>query len=106
MKAANEFAAATAADLHALASVKAQESRSAARQATRRKAIDWATTTGRAALDLIASAQTEATVRQKRKACWKLPRPSCRTSTKLAKERPKGVPGADYASAVWREGWR
>ena len=86
VKAANEFAAATAADLHALASVKAPQDLVPLRAKQLEEKADWATTTGRAALDLIAAKTFVSNL------------------DKLAKSAPQGVPGADYALSAVKAG--
>ena len=103
VKAANEFAAATAADLHALASVKAPQDLVPLRAKQLEEKADWATTTGRAALDLIASAQTEAMQFAEAQAV-EAAKTFVSNLDKLAKSAPQGVPGADYALSAVKAG--
>ena len=103
VKAANEFAAATAADLHALASVKAPQDLVPLRAKQLEEKADWATTTGRAALDLIASAQTEAMQFAEAQAA-EAAKTFVSNLDKLAKSAPQGVPGADYALSAVKAG--
>ena len=58
VKAVNDFAASTAADLHALAAVKAPQDIVPLRAKQMEEKAEWATTTGRQALDMMSAAQT------------------------------------------------
>jgi Phasin protein len=96
VKAANEFAAATAADLHALAAVKAPQDLVPLRAKQLEEKADWATTTGRQALDLISAAQTEAMQFAEAQAA-EAAKTFVANIDKLAKSAPQGVPGSEYA---------
>jgi len=103
VKAANEFAASTAADLHALAAVKAPQDLVPLRAKQLEEKADWATTTSRAAFDLIASAQTEAMQFAEAQAA-EAAKAFVTNIDKLAKSAPQGVPGAEYAMSALKAG--
>lgn len=103
VKAANEFAASTAADLHALAAVKAPQDLVPLRAKQMEEKADWATTTGRQALDLISSAQTEAMQFAEAQAA-DAAKAFVANVDKLAKSAPQGVPGTEYAMSALKAG--
>lgn len=103
VKAANEFAASTAADLHALAAVKAPQDLVPLRAKQLEEKADWATTTGRQALDLISSAQTEAMQFAEAQAA-EAAKAFVSNVDKLAKSAPQGVPGSEYALSALKAG--
>lgn len=103
VKAANEFAASTAADLHALAAVKAPQDLVPLRAKHMEEKADWATTTGRQALDLISSAQTEAMQFAEAQAA-DAAKAFVANVDKLAKSAPQGVPGTEYAMSALKAG--
>jgi len=103
VKAANEFAASTAADLHALAAVKAPQDLVPLRAKQLEEKADWATTTGRQALDLISSAQTEAMQFAEAQAA-EAAKAFVANVDKLAKSAPQGVPGSEYALSALKAG--
>lgn len=103
VKAANEFAASTAADLHALAAVKAPQDLVPLRAKQLEEKADWATTTGRQALDLISSAQTEALQFAEAQAA-EAAKAFVANVDKLAKSAPQGVPGSEYALSALKAG--
>ena len=103
VKAANEFAASTAADLHALAAVKAPQDLVPLRAKQMEEKADWATTTGRQALDLISSAQTEAMQYAEAQAA-DAAKAFVANVDKLAKSAPQGVPGTEYAMSALKAG--
>lgn len=103
VKAANEFAASTAADLHALAAVKAPQDLVPLRAKQLEEKADWATTTGRQALDLISSAQTEAMQFAEAQAA-DAAKAFVANVDKLAKSAPQGVPGSEYAISALKAG--
>lgn len=103
VKAANEFVASTAADLHALAAVKAPQDLVPLRAKQLEEKADWATTTGRQALDLISSAQTEALQFAEAQAA-EAAKAFVANVDKLAKSAPQGVPGSEYALSALKAG--
>ena len=96
VKAANDFAASTAADLHALAAVKTPQDLVPLRAKQMEEKAEWATTTSRQALDLISSAQTEAMQFAEAHAA-DAAKSFVANIDKLAKSAPQGVPGSEYA---------
>ncbi len=103
VKAANDFAASTAADLHALAAVKTPADLVPLRAKQMEEKADWATTTGRQALDLISAAQTEAMQFAEAQAA-DAAKSFVANVDKLAKSAPQGVPGAEYAVSAMKAG--
>ena len=103
VKAANEFAASSAADLHAIAAVKAPQDLVPLRAKQLEEKADWATTTSRQALDLISSAQTEAMQFAEAQAA-DAAKAFVANVDKLAKSAPQGVPGTEYAMSALKAG--
>ena len=103
VKAANEFAASSAADLHAIAAVKAPQDLVPLRAKQLEEKADWATTTSRQALDLISSAQTEAMQFAEAQAA-DAAKAFVANIDKLAKSAPQGVPGTEYAMSALKAG--
>jgi len=103
VKAANDFAASTAADLHALAAVKSPADLVPLRAKQMEEKADWATTTGRQALDLLSAAQTEAMQFAEAQAA-EAAKSFVANVDKLAKSAPQGVPGAEYAVSALKAG--
>jgi Phasin protein len=103
VKAANDFAASTAADLHALAAVKTPADLVPLRAKQMEEKADWATTTGRQALDLLSAAQTEAMQFAEAQAA-DAAKSFVANVDKLAKSAPQGMPGAEYAVSAMKAG--
>jgi hypothetical protein len=64
---------------------------------------DWATTTGRQALDLMSAAQTEAMQFAEAQAA-EAAKSFVANVDKLAKSAPQGMPGAEYAVSAMKAG--
>ena len=103
VKAVNDFAASTAADLHALAAVKSPQDLVPLRAKQMEEKAEWATTTGRQALDMISSAQTEAMQFAEANAA-DAAKSFVANIDKLAKSAPQGVPGSEYAISALKSG--
>ena len=103
VKAANDFAASTAADLHALAAVKTPQDLVPLRAKQMEEKSEWATTTGRQALDMISAAQTEAMQFAEAHAA-DAAKSIVANIDKMAKSAPQGVPGAEYAMSALKSG--
>ena len=103
VKAVNDFAASTAADLHALAAVKTPQDLVPLRAKQMEEKAEWATTTGRQALDMISSAQTEAMQFAEAHAA-DAAKSFVANIDKMAKSAPQGVPGAEYAMSAMKAG--
>ena len=103
VKAANDFAASTAADLHALAAVKTPQDLVPLRAKQMEEKAEWATTTGRQALDMMSAAQTEAMQYAEAQAA-DAAKSFVANIDKLAKNAPQGVPGAEYAMSAMKAG--
>ncbi len=101
VKAANEFAAASTADLHALAAVKAPQDLVPLRAKQLEEKAEWAATTSRAALDMIATAQTEAFTFAEAQAA-DAAKAFVTNLDRMSKAAPQGVPGADYAVSAMK----
>ncbi len=101
VKAANEFAAATSADLHALAGVKAPQDLVPLRAKQLEEKADWAASTSRAALDMMASAQTEAFSFAEQQAA-EAAKTFVANLDRMAKAAPQNVPGAEYAMSAMK----
>jgi hypothetical protein len=101
VKAANEFAASTAADMHALVSVKAPQDLVPLRAKQLEEKADWAATTSRTALDMVASAQTEAFAFAEQQAA-DAAKAFVSNLDRMAKAAPQNVPGADYAVSAMK----
>ena len=103
VKAVNDFAASTAADLHALAAVKTPQDIVPLRAKQMEEKAEWATTTSRQALDMISSAQTEAMQFAEAQAA-DAAKSFVANIDKLAKSAPQGVPGSEYAISALKSG--
>ncbi len=103
VKAVNDFAASTAADLHALVAVKAPQDIVPLRAKQMEEKAEWATTTGRQALDMMSAAQTEAMQFAEAQAA-DAAKAFTANIDKLAKSAPQGVPGAEYAMSAMKAG--
>jgi hypothetical protein len=103
VKAANEFAASTAADLHAIAAVKAPQDLVPLRAKQLEEKADWATTTSRQAFEMISAAQTEAMQFAEAQAA-EAAKAFVANVDKLAKSAPQGVPGSEYALSALKAG--
>jgi primosomal protein N' len=101
VKAVNEFAASTAADMHALASVKAPQDLVPLRAKQLEEKADWAATTSRTALDMVASAQTEAFAFAEQQAA-EAAKAFVTNLDRMAKAAPQNVPGAEYAVSAMK----
>jgi hypothetical protein len=101
VKAANDFAASATADLHALASVKAPQDLVPLRAKQLEEKADWAASTSRAALDMMAAAQTQAFQFTEQQAA-DAAKSFVSNLDRLAKSAPQAVPGADYAVAAMK----
>lgn len=103
VQAANEFAASAAADLHAIAAVKAPQDIVPLRAKQMEEKADWATATSRQAFDMISSAQTEAMHFAEAQAA-DAAKAFVANVDKLAKSAPQGMPGAEYAMSAMKAG--
>jgi hypothetical protein len=103
VKAANDFAASTAADLHAIAAVKAPQDIVPLRAKQMEEKADWATSTSRQAFEMISSAQTEAMQFAEAQAA-DAAKAFVANVDKLAKSAPQGMPGAEYAMSAMKAG--
>jgi antirestriction protein ArdC len=101
VKAANEFAASTASDLHALAAVKAPQDLVPLRAKQLEEKAEWAATTSRTALDMVASAQTQAFAFAEQQAA-EAAKAFVANLDRVAKAAPQNVPGADYAVSAMK----
>lgn len=101
--AANEFAASAAADLHAIAAVKAPQDIVPLRAKQMEEKADWATTTSRQAFEMISSAQTEAMHFAEAQAA-DAAKAFAANVDKIAKSAPQGMPGAEYAMSAMKAG--
>jgi hypothetical protein len=99
VKAANDFAASTAADLHAIAAVKAPQDFVPLRAKQMETQAEWATTTSRQALDMISAAQTQAMAYTEAQAA-EAAKSFVANIDKLSKNVPANVPGAEYAMSA------
>ena len=103
VKAANDFAAFTAADLHALAAVKTPQDFVPLRTKQIEEKAEWASATSRQALDMISAAQTEAMQFAEAQAA-DAAKSFVANVDKLAKSAPQGVPGSEYALSALKSG--
>ncbi len=103
VKAANEFAAATAADLHAIASVKAPHEFVPLRAKQLEEKADWIMATSRQAFEMISNAQAEAMAFVEAQAAESAKMIAANLD-KLAKSVPQNMPGADYAISALKAG--
>ncbi|MGL5001468.1 MAG: phasin family protein [Casimicrobium sp.] len=101
VQAASEFAAATTADLHALAAVKAPQDFVPLRAKQLEEKAEWAASTSRTALDMVASAQTEAFAFAEQQAA-EAAKAFVANLDRVAKAAPQNVPGADYAVSAMK----
>ncbi len=99
VKAANEFAASTTADLHALAAVKAPQDLVPLRAKQMEEKAEWATATSRQAIDMMSAAQSEAMAFAEAQAA-EAAKAFVANLDKLAKNAPQNVPGAEYAMSA------
>ena len=103
VKATNELAEATAADLHALAAVKAPHELVPLRAKQIEEKADWAMATSREAFEMISAAQTEALAFAEAQAA-EAAKLFVASLDKLAKNAPQNVPGADFTISALKAG--
>lgn len=103
VKVTNEFAQATAADLHAIAAVKAPHELVPLRAKQLEEKADWAMSTSREAFEMISSAQAQAMAFAEAQAA-EAAKLFVASLDKLAKNAPQNVPGADYAISALKAG--
>ncbi len=103
VKATNEFAQATAADLHAIVAVKAPHELLPLRAKQLEEKADWAMSTSREAFEMISSAQAQAMAFAEAQAA-EAAKLLVANLDKLAKAAPQNMPGADYAISALKAG--
>ncbi|MCS6995344.1 MAG: phasin family protein [Casimicrobiaceae bacterium] len=103
VKAGNEFAQATVADLHALAAVKAPHEFLPLRAKQLEEKAEWAVSTSREAIELVSNAQAEALALVEAQAA-EAAKLFVTSLDKVAKSAPQNVPGVDYAISALKAG--
>jgi hypothetical protein len=101
VKAASDFAASAASDLHEVAAVKAPQDLVPLRAKQMESQTEWATTTSRQALDMMAAAQTHAFQFVEQQAA-DAAKSFVSNLDRMSKSAPQNVPGADYAVAAMK----
>jgi Phasin protein len=101
VQAANDFAASTTADLHALSSVKTPQDLVPLRAKQLEEKAEWAASTSRTALDMVASAQTQAFQFAEQQAA-DAAKSFVSNLDRLAKSAPQNMPGAEYAVSAMK----
>ena len=96
VKAANDFAASTTADLHAIAAVTAPQDFVPLRAKQIEGQAEWATATSRQALNMMSAAQTHAMAFTEAQAA-EAAKSFVANIDKLSKNVPANVPGAEFA---------